>query len=574
MVIDFLSVLNESNSIKNESTGEITIKSPVLQINDKYQINSSCKITSNCDTVIKSDFFEITASSVSFSNIAFQTSLLIQDSNNITLTNCSIKNAKQSYGAITIFNSKDVLLNHVTVTDTIDIPGMFIYKNSSVAADHLLIHNITKSFIAINSGSFISIKDSTFHHTKRNAIYMADHSSIEIFNSSFYDIAYPGFFFENSQCVIKNNTFQNISENAIILHSSKDFLIDQNIFNQIGDSAIQISDESIGTVSTNTIYGIKGNGIYCYNSNIQVKNNEIYDLTYPAIAVATKSTASLFENKIRDIKCSGICVRHAKDVKIESTQIENIEESGISISDTENCIVENNLITNCKIASIEAYNGSKVYVKSNIINHIENQAFLIFTSGFMKAEKNDIKDVKCEMVKLSYKGGGEFLNNNVSGCLKQCDCQTSSSYFFSGNGTFKSVTNDHSRLSNDNLILFDNSFIDGEVMCMKCHVKKRNCFLLNCGHKAFCQECAEIALKNNEHCPLCRFQIVNVSDGFGSSFDDTCIICCENRPDCIILPCGHIGVCTTCLENWINANQSCPICRARPCIYKQIVHDI
>lgn len=574
MSIDFLSILNNTNSIKNEATGEITITTPILQSDDKYQINSSCIITSNCNTIIKSDFFEILSSSVSISNISFETAIFIQDSNNVSITNCSIKNAKKSYGAITIFNSQEIYVNNVTITETNDIPGIFVYKNSLVKADHLLIHDITKSFIAINSNSFMSIKNSIFHHTQRNAIYLADHSNIEIFNCTFSNVIYPSLYFVDSNCIIQNNTFQDLSENAIVVQSSSGFLIEKNIFNHIGDTAIQISNDSKGIIKNNTIFNAKGNGIYCHKSDICIENNEIYDLTYPAIGLSSKSKCLLVGNKISNVKCNGISIRHANEVIIKDCEVKNIDESGISISDTESCFIQNNKITNCIISSIESYNRSNVTVTNNVISNIEKNAFLCYTSGFMKAINNQISDVKNEFVKLTYKGCGEFVNNQIVNCIKQCYCQNSSFFFFSGNGDFKNITNDQKKFASNKSIDFVDSFFDDEeIFCIKCHTKKRNTFILDCGHKVFCQECAQESLRNKEKCPLCRFPIVKVSNGFGSNIDDTCIICCENRSDSIILPCGHMGVCSSCLENWINTNQSCPICRSRPCIYKQVIHD-
>lgn len=573
-MLDFLSLLNDTNSVKNDETGEITITASILQTNGKFSLTSSCNITSNCNTTIKSEIFEITGSSISISYINFQTSILIEDANNISMKKCTLTKSKSLEGAFSICNSKNVTLSNITINDTVDIPGIFIYRNSYVTADNLLMHDLNKTFVAVNGGSFLSITDSVFHHSKGNSFYVASQSSIEIFNCSISYTEYPALFIRDSQCVVKSSTFQNTAENAISIHSSPDFLIEKNTISQVKDTAIQISNESTGIIKNNSIYDVEGNGIYSNNSILQIKDNEIFDLVYPAIAIATKSKASLIGNKVYNVKYSGICIRNAKEVTIENSQIKNINETGISISDTDKCVIKNNQITNCDINSIEAYNRSNVFIDNNIISHIGKHAFNVFASGYMKAENNKINDVKDGMVKMSYKGGGDFINNRITNCLKQKDCQTSSFYFLAKNGDFKNVTNDPSRLSNDNLITLEDSYAEKDDLCIKCKKKKRNCYLLHCGHKAYCQECAELALKNGEKCPLCRFPIMSVSNGFGINNDDSCIICCENHADCIILPCGHMGTCSTCLENWFNSSQSCPICRAEPCIYKQVHSDI
>lgn len=573
MLVDFLSVLNSSNSTKNDMTGEITITTPLIQSYGKYTISSPCKITSNCNTIIQSEVFEVSASSVSFSNITFHSAIVIHDTDNVSITNCTVKNSKSADGAIEVTNSKDIKLSHITITNTVDLPGLYVYKNSVIAADNLLMHDLSKSFIAVNNGSKVIITDSTLHHTKGNAFYVADQSYIEIYNSSISYASYPALFIRDSECIAKSNTFQNIEENAISIHSSKNFIIEKNTINKVSDTAIQISDDSTGVIKDNTIYDVEGNGIYSNNSDLQIKNNDIFDLIYPAIAITYKSKASLVGNKIYNIKHSGICIRNAKEVTIEDSEIKDICESGISVSDTKVCTIQNNKITNCNLTSIEAYNKSNVYIKNNIISHMKNHAFIVYTSGYMKVEDNQIDDIKGEMVKMTYKGGGDFINNIISNCSKQNICQTSSPYLLSGNGDFKNITNDPSRLSSDNLIHLEDPYIENDHLCLKCHKKKRDCYLLICGHKAYCKECAESALKNHENCPLCRFPIFTVSEGFGNKNEDVCLICCENHSDCIILPCGHTGTCSSCLENWFDNNQTCPICRAEPCLYKQIEND-
>lgn len=76
-----------------------------------------------------------------------------------------------------------------------------------------------------------------------------------------------------------------------------------------------------------------------------------------------------------------------------------------------------------------------------------------------------------------------------------------------------------------------------------CHVRPCDCFLLECGHKVYCKECAMKAKETGGKCPLCRFPIDDISTGFNIGEDDTCIIYFENKGDCMIQPCGHIGVC-------------------------------
>ncbi|KAK8842263.1 hypothetical protein M9Y10_026497 [Tritrichomonas musculus] len=579
MEIDFLSILDDKNSIKNETTEEIVITVPILQTDVKYKIDASCKISSNCNTIIKSKNFEILASFVHFSNISFQTSICVKDAKNFSMYNCTVNDAKSAYGAISIQNSQNVLLANVEIEKTDSIPGLFVYQNSIVAAEFLSIHDLAETLIAINGNSSLMISNSNLHHSLANAFFVSDHSCIEISNCEISHTSYPSLYVRNSQCIVRSNVFHTTSENAISLHSSYNFCIEMNTITSIDDTGIRISDESSGVIDSNTICNIKGNGIYCNNSDVQINDNQIFNLTYPSIAITSKSRATLSKNNVHNISYSGICVRGAKNVVIESNFIDDIKESGISISDTDICIVKSNRITNCLINSVEVYNKSKVHIHKNNILHIGEQAFLVHTLGYMKVENNYIEDVKNEMAKLMFKGTGDFINNKISKCPKLNEIQSSLSFYFYENGDFGNVTNDPSRINSKNpkpIDLDSKRCIDHNhvELCMKCKQKDRDCYILDCGHKVYCQKCADSALKNKEKCPLCRFPIVKVSTGFGVSSEDLCTICFENKADSIILPCGHIGVCCKCLEKWFSYKQICPICRVEPCHSRLLSYDI
>ena len=112
-----------------------------------------------------------------------------------------------------------------------------------------------------------------------------------------------------------------------------------------------------------------------------------------------------------------------------------------------------------------------------------------------------------------------------------------------------------------------------KFLCLKCGKNKRNYFILPCGHKALCKECAEKALSINENCPLCNLATIQISNAFDVNDDKTCIICCDNQADCIILPCGHVVACSSCLKKWFDSNPICPFCRNPISEFKTIYND-
>lgn len=572
MSTDFLSILDDTNSIKNETTGEIIITVPSIQSDNYFEVLSPCIISSNCNTVITCKYFEISAQSVSISNINFETTVLAQCTEKLSVSNCEFKNAKSGLGVFTISFCADVTISHIAITNTAQIPGLYICQNSTVVADHINIHDIPYTLLACDGCSTLKITESNFTKAEKNGIHVSDQSSIEISNSLISDTGYPGIIVNDSQCTIRDNELRNIAQNSISLSSSEKFLIENNTINNGGATAISV-ERSIGVINSNKITKVQGNGIHCSNnSDVQITNNEINDASYPGIAVISNAKVAIFKNKITKIELNGICSRGAKDVRIQETEIKDVKECGISISDTDHFSIENCLIENCGIMAVECYNNSKVYIKDNVLSNVGKYAFLSYTSGYINAENNKIDGIQNAMVKLVYKGGGDFVNNRIDNCPNQFECQTTSHYFFSNNGTFPSITNDESKSGNG--VLFEKvDQVSSNFLCIKCQKNKRDCFILNCGHKVYCTKCAEQALENKEKCPLCRFPIEKISTGFDASNDENCTICFENKSDCIILPCGHMGACASCLEDWFKNKKSCPFCRAKPCFYKKIIED-
>lgn len=567
--IDFLTILDDTNCIKNDETGEITLTISKLETDEEYQIASTCKITSNCNTVIKSKLFKIESSKVSISNIEFDCAVLVNKVESVSLSKCTVKNPLQeNRGALTISDSGDVTLSYITIINSDQIPGLYVTQNSFVNATRMNIHDFEATLALCNLGSFLTITDSILHHTPYNGFHISGQSYTEIRRCQIHDTGYPAIIATNSQCTFVDNDIKNIEQTGISVNSCVDFLIDENKFTDLNATAINSSEKSTGIIKENEIKDVKGNGILVSNSEVDVIKNVVKNAKYPSIAILSKSKSIVSENKVEGIELNGVCVRDAKDVTIENCEIKDVNEIGISVSDTENCIIKKNVISNCKISAVESYNKSRVYINENIISNIGQSAFLVYTYGYMKVEKNQIKDVVNSIVSLLYKGGGDFIHNTFVNCKNLFESQTSSPFFFLDNGEFQNVTNVKEKVTDS--VVFVDSFNDQNLLCLKCKKNIRDCYILDCGHKVFCKECAELAKQNNECCPLCRFPIKDVSCPFKASEDDTCVICCDKKCDSLILPCGHLGFCSDCLENWYANKKCCPVCRTEPSFYKKI----
>lgn len=574
MQIDILTQLNDFNSQRNQQTGEYILTVPVLELEGEYIINSkkNITITSKFQTILKCQKLIITTDkSVNINNISFEAKILVYNSSNVIFSNCSISNkSDNSNGALIFYNTQSASLSHVTVTNTANIPSVYIY-NSKISASNLTISKGNESLFVCKNNSMVYLKDSTLNDTHANAIYCKE-SHLKIENCSIYNTEYPAIFSENSVAEISNNVIQNVSQNGISLTNCKDCKVVGNRLTRIKSSSINFIDCSTGIIQENQINEAGGNGIYLSNkSDATISRNQIQNTECPGIAIITNSKAIISENKITNAKHAGICARCASDVKIEDCDLSDIGESGISISDTENCTIVNNCISNCKANAIEAYNRSKVNFYGNKIMNIQGSVFYVFTSAFVKAENNKIEKIGNALFKVIFKGGGEFINNDVKNCTRQIDGQTSSQYFMLGNGEFKGATNIESRKS-ENVVFDDAKISDANILCLKCNRKQRDAVLIDCGHKVYCTECAEKALNNREKCPLCQFDILSIVRDLHLPSEMKCKLCGSNGHSCIITPCGHIpsGFCEKCIQRWYVNTQNCPVCVKSPSTYKVI----
>lgn len=59
-------------------------------------------------------------------------------------------------------------------------------------------------------------------------------------------------------------------------------------------------------------------------------------------------------------------------------------------------------------------------------------------------------------------------------------------------------------------------------------------------------------------------QAIHVDD------ENMCIVCYEKKADCIVSPCGHVATCCSCMKNWLDTKQTCPVCRKEISEYKKI----
>ena len=88
-----------------------------------------------------------------------------------------------------------------------------------------------------------------------------------------------------------------------------------------------------------------------------------------------------------------------------------LSQSNIDIN-CKNVLIQNSYIENCDIAGIECFDNAVLIAKKNEIINIKKYAFFVYTSSYLNGSSNICKNIEIAFVKL-FKGGGEFVNNNI-----------------------------------------------------------------------------------------------------------------------------------------------------------------
>jgi hypothetical protein len=230
-----------------------------------------------------------------------------------------------------------------------------------------------------------------------------------------------------------------------------------------------------------------------------------------------------------------------------------------------------NTISQCGVAAIEVYNESTAYIEANRFVKPGKYALMAFTGGRITATENSISGVDTSLISLTAFGGGTFRDNNeIADCPAALSGLTSAPYLLKNNGVFLDVTNDEA-LAVDGVTFVPTGVDPNAGKCLVCGAADRKFHCAPCGHKVFCQTCA--TRQGPLQCPLCRFPVESVTEGFRVSEDGICHMCLTERADGIVLPCGHIEFCVGCLVKWFAQKATCPSCNSDKVSFKRVLPD-
>lgn len=170
---------------------------------------------------------------------------------------------------------------------------------------------------------------------------------------------------------IINNTFKNMQRNCINLLAFNDVTIQDNQTENAEMFLLGIDSKNI-IVKGNKIHNINDNAIYLSNSTAEINNNTLSKIKgTAAINSVDNSEINLLNNEIFDLLKNGIRVKQGKKTEIIGNTISDIDSNGIFIDLSDNVKIIKNNITNSKVNSLYLTNDKNIEVLENIL--MENQ---------------------------------------------------------------------------------------------------------------------------------------------------------------------------------------------------------
>jgi parallel beta-helix repeat protein len=346
-----------------------------------------------------------------------------------------------------------------------------------------------------------------------------------------------------------------------------------NQFRKTRTTAFAVShQESLAYIEGNVFEDIQGNAIFASEkATVTAVRNRITRASFPGFAILHGATATISFNEVSHLDKAGICVRQAQSALLEGNTISHCGECGVSISNAMQVTLTRNTILECGVAGVEVYNESIAVVNENKFTNTGKYALMAFTGGKVLASRNVVSAVSISFVNLTAFGGGTFEDNvEITECPVALTGLTSAHYLLKHNGEFEDVTNDLSDATET--VRFVATPEDPSAgKCLRCAVRDRKMHCAPCGHKVFCTECG--AQKGDGTCPLCRFPVDSVTEGFRVGDDGMCHLCLTEKANTIVLPCGHIEFCFGCLAKWFTAKNTCPSCNGPKSTFKRVLPD-
>jgi parallel beta-helix repeat protein len=540
-----------------------------------FAIRRPLHLKSACQTKLICKSIVVLSSDVTISDLEIVGAIVGYQVADLTVVDCKLERGDSSSGGtIVLTQCQNVRLERLELHDLVNSPGVFAERGTFFSLRDSTVRKTGKyPSVAISFESTAVLAKCVFSESGDSAIKIHQSSKCEIEECEMHHTAKSAISIWDSEVIMENSLVHDVSETAVSATACAQSRFLNSHFHHTKSSCLSIAHQSSKAhIEGNTFEDIEGNAIYiCDHATVTAVRNRITRASYPAFAVLQQARATLKLNNLSHLEKAGICVRNAKSAILEENTISHCGECGVSISDTEECNLTRNTISECGVAALEAYNDSHAIAIGNRFVNTGKYALMAFTGGRVTASENVVSGVEISMVNLTTFGGGTFTDNSeIVDCPLALTGLTSAQYLFRNNGELEAITDDEA-LAIDGVRYAPTPIDPTAGKCLLCGVGPRQLHCAPCGHKVFCTACG--GKGEGLICPLCRFAVTSVTEGFRMSEDGLCQLCLSKPADGIVLPCGHIDYCVDCLATWFQGKTTCPTCNSSKVTFKKVLPD-
>ena len=554
-------VLLKLNSVINEP---IFVRNPMKIIGSDYPNDST-----------KMSWVTVSQTQLKLENVTFHGLIQATAKSELIAENCTFEPASAgSECAIEIFAQSSAIFTNCTFKNATQA-ALLVRDRSRVEVNNctFLLNKTSSLLIMDNAQGFV--KSSIFSDSTKFSVYVHRNSKASFAGCKFAKNQGKGIFaLINSSVSIESCEFSECMQGGVAAAENSEIDAKKCKFIKIRQPSIHAFKGSTAKVNE---CSFMGSGINYDQSTGTVDKCQFTFLISPAFICRGPETFPLLQNcVINDAKGFAIVVRDCAKPSIFGMKMKGGKSHAFSISDYAAPRIASCTLTGYEKASFSVFNGATPEINGctdsgckqslsifttaqpKIINCNLNSPINIHHRGILKEEDftGNVSEKEGVFYSLNFKDG-KFIQGD------KCDKPTIPSHGelltkfdienFAPESEFKDFENNH-------------------PICMLCKKNPAHTVCVPCGHATICDECKEkLKAKPGEKkpcitCPLCQTGVTGFSTVF---YNETCV-CCLEKSDSLILPCGHTSVCyRDAVRSW-NTRQLCPECRSKIISYRHV----
>lgn len=223
-------------------------------------------------------------------------SLVIEDSSNIEIVNCTFENSQ--YGYLKIERGSSILIEQNIFHK---VKGIFLWASNSTIIRNNRFTQMLQVGIGLYSVSYeCQVVNNTFSQSDI-AIFIGGSKSSS--NDS------PWKYYGLINCSVRNNSIKYTIDSGIRCHYARNLSIQNNSISYCGNMGIMIAECFTTDIFSNTMHAIGQNGInISSSSDIKLSDNRFSDINLKDINGIYKDLSKSSSELVRGLILGGICI--------------------------------------------------------------------------------------------------------------------------------------------------------------------------------------------------------------------------------------------------------------------------